>query len=60
MTGTDLRKNTEDQNGVSYYVCTGGERIAGPFGSKEYAQTVAARMERKQGYSTTAVQGEIK
>lgn len=60
MTGTDLRKNTEDQNGVSYYVCTGGERIAGPFGSKEYAQTVSDRLESKQGYQSTSIVGEIK
>jgi hypothetical protein len=59
MTGTDLRTNTEDAQGVSYYVTSGGERIAGPFGSKEYAQTVGERMETKQGYSKTSLVGEM-
>jgi hypothetical protein len=59
MTGVDLRKNTEDARGVSYFVTSGGERIAGPFGSKEYAQMVADRMENKQGYSKTSLVGEM-
>jgi hypothetical protein len=59
MTGTDLRTNTEDQNGVSYYVTSRGEKIAGPFGSKEYAQTVGDRLESKQGYPSTSIVGEM-
>lgn len=29
------------------------------FGSKEYARTVGERLEAKQGYSTTAIQGDL-
>jgi hypothetical protein len=59
MTGTDLRTNTEDAQGVSYYVTSSGEKVAGPFGSKEYAQVVADRMENKQGYQHTSIEGEM-
>lgn len=40
------RRNTEDARGRSWFVYDDdGQRIAGPFGSATYAETVAGRMD---------------
>jgi hypothetical protein len=50
--------NTVSDDGVSYYVVSGDRKVAGPFGSKEYARTVSKRLSDR--WSTTAIEGEIR